>query len=49
MEFSSFDDYWLRTPLNAIIGLTEMMTTNAAHFGTERAADLPRRPCGVVR
>jgi signal transduction histidine kinase len=29
----------LRTPLNAIIGLTEMMVTNAAHFGTEKAAE----------
>jgi adenylate cyclase len=29
----------LRTPLNAIIGLTEMMVTNAARFGTERAMD----------
>jgi len=26
----------LRTPLNAIIGLTEMMVTNAARFGTEK-------------
>jgi signal transduction histidine kinase len=24
----------LRTPLNAIIGLTEMMVSNAARFGT---------------
>jgi signal transduction histidine kinase len=29
----------LRTPLNAIIGLTEMMVTNAARFGTERALE----------
>jgi signal transduction histidine kinase len=29
----------LRTPLNAIIGLTEMMVTNAARFGTEKAAE----------
>ena len=28
----------LRTPLNAIIGLTEMMVTNAARFGTEKGA-----------
>ena len=27
----------LRTPLNAIIGLTEMMVTNAARFGMEKA------------
>jgi len=29
----------LRTPLNAIIGLTEMMVTNAARFGTENALE----------
>jgi adenylate cyclase len=29
----------LRTPLNAIIGLTEMMYTNAARFGTEKAQE----------
>src|SRR5262249_7356347 len=29
----------LRTPLNAIIGLTEMMGTNAARFGTEKAQE----------
>jgi signal transduction histidine kinase len=29
----------LRTPLNAIIGLTEMMVTNAACFGTEKAQE----------
>jgi signal transduction histidine kinase len=29
----------LRTPLNAIIGLTEMMVTNAARFGTEKALE----------
>ena len=33
----------LRTPLNAIIGLTEMMFTNAARFGTEKAAEPLRR------
>jgi signal transduction histidine kinase len=33
----------LRTPLNAIIGLTEMMVTNAARFGTERAQEPLRR------
>jgi len=33
----------LRTPLNAIIGLTEMMYTNAARFGTEKAAEPLRR------
>jgi adenylate cyclase len=33
----------LRTPLNAIIGLTEMMATNTARFGTEKAAEPLRR------
>src|SRR5262245_46796575 len=33
----------LRTPLNAIIGLTEMMTTNAARFGSEKAQEPLRR------
>src|SRR5256886_3859659 len=32
----------LRTPLNAIIGLTEMMVTNGARFGTKKAP-APRR------
>jgi signal transduction histidine kinase len=29
----------LRTPLNAIIGLTDMLVTNAARFGTEKALE----------
>ncbi len=33
----------LRTPLNAIIGLTDMMVTNAARFGTEKAVEPLRR------
>src|SRR5262245_57749425 len=33
----------LRTPLNAIIGLTEMMVTNTARFGTEKAMEPLRR------
>jgi signal transduction histidine kinase len=33
----------LRTPLNAIIGLTEMMVTNVARFGTEKAQEPLRR------
>src|SRR5207245_11659129 len=33
----------LRTPLNAIIGLTEMMFTHAARFGTEKAQEPLRR------
>jgi signal transduction histidine kinase len=32
-----------RTPLNAIIGLTEMLVTNAARFGTEKALEPLRR------
>jgi adenylate cyclase len=37
----------LRTPLNAIIGLTEMMVTNAARFGTEKALEPLRRVNGA--
>src|SRR5262249_32465146 len=33
----------LRTPLNAIIGVTEMMVTNAARFGTEKTLEPLRR------
>jgi adenylate cyclase len=33
----------LRTPLNAIIGLTEMMVTNAARFGTDKALEPLKR------
>jgi signal transduction histidine kinase len=33
----------LRTPLNAIIGLTEMMVTNAARFGTEKVQEPLKR------
>ena len=29
----------LRTPLNAIIGLTDMLVSNAARFGTEKAQE----------
>src|SRR5262249_48786356 len=35
-QFVSSMSHELRTPLNAIIGLTEMMVTNAARFGTEK-------------
>ena len=31
--------HYLRTPLNVIIGLTEMMVSNVAHFGTEMAQE----------
>jgi len=37
--FVSSMSHELRTPLNAIIGLTEMMVTNAARFGTEKAQE----------
>ncbi len=33
----------LRTPLNAIIGLTDMLVSNAARFGTEKAVEPLRR------
>jgi signal transduction histidine kinase len=42
-QFLSNMSHELRTPLNAIIGLTEMMCTNAARFGTEKAAEPLRR------
>jgi signal transduction histidine kinase len=42
-QFLANMSHELRTPLNAIIGLTDMMTTNAAHFGTEKAAEPLRR------
>src|SRR5262249_35873962 len=38
-QFISSVRHELRTPLNAIIGLTEMMVTNAARFGTEKAME----------
>jgi signal transduction histidine kinase len=38
-QFLASMSHELRTPLNAIIGLTEMMVTNAARFGTERALE----------
>ena len=42
-QFLANMSHELRTPLNAIIGLTEMMSTNAARFGTEKAAEPLRR------
>jgi two-component system NtrC family sensor kinase len=42
-QFLANMSHELRTPLNAIIGLTEMMVTNAARFGTERALEPLRR------
>ena len=38
-QFVASVSHELRTPLNAIIGLTEMMVTNAARFGTEKAQE----------
>jgi signal transduction histidine kinase len=38
-QFLSNMSHELRTPLNAIIGLTEMMATNAARFGMEKAQE----------
>jgi GAF domain-containing protein len=38
-QFVASMSHELRTPLNAIIGLTEMMVTNAARLGTEKAAE----------
>ena len=42
-QFISSVSHELRTPLNAIIGLTEMMVTNAARFGTEKAQEPLKR------
>ena len=42
-QFLSNMSHELRTPLNAIIGLTEMMYTNPARFGTEKATEPLRR------
>jgi signal transduction histidine kinase len=42
-QFLANMSHELRTPLNAIIGLTEMMVTNAARFGTEKAQEPLRR------
>jgi signal transduction histidine kinase len=38
-QFVSSMSHELRTPLNAIIGLTDMLVTNAARFGTEKARE----------
>jgi signal transduction histidine kinase len=38
-QFVANMSHELRTPLNAIVGLTEMMVTNAARFGTEKAQE----------
>jgi signal transduction histidine kinase len=38
-HFVSSMSHELRTPLNAIIGLTEMMVSHTARFGTEKAKE----------
>jgi signal transduction histidine kinase len=38
-QFVSSVSHELRTPLNAIIGLTDMLATNTARFGTEKAQE----------
>ena len=42
-QFLASMSHELRTPLNAIIGLTDMMVTNAARFGTEKALEPLKR------
>jgi signal transduction histidine kinase/methyl-accepting chemotaxis protein len=42
-QFLASMSHELRTPLNAVIGLTEMMVTNSARFGTEKALEPLRR------
>jgi signal transduction histidine kinase/putative methionine-R-sulfoxide reductase with GAF domain len=42
-QFLASMSHELRTPLNAIIGLTEMMVSNVARFGTEKALEPLRR------
>jgi signal transduction histidine kinase len=42
-QFLASMSHELRTPLNAIIGLTEMMVTNTARFGTEKVLEPLRR------
>jgi adenylate cyclase len=42
-QFVSSMSHELRTPLNAIIGLTDVLITNAARFGTEKAQEALQR------
>jgi signal transduction histidine kinase len=42
-QFLASMSHELRTPLNAIIGLTDMLVSNAARFGTEKALEPLRR------
>jgi len=46
-QFLATMSHELRTPLNAIIGLTDLMVTNAARFGTEKALEPLRRVHGA--
>jgi signal transduction histidine kinase/CheY-like chemotaxis protein/HAMP domain-containing protein len=46
-QFVASMSHELRTPLNAIIGLTEMIVSNAARFGTEKAVEPLRRVHGA--
>ena len=42
-QFRASMSHELRTPLNAIIGLTDMMVSHAARFGTEQAQESLQR------
>ena len=42
-QFVASMSHELRTPLNVVIGLTEMMVTNAARFGTDKALEPLKR------
>src|SRR5262245_25006660 len=42
-QFVASMSHELRTPLNAIIGLSDMLVSNAARFGTEKAQEPLRR------
>jgi two-component system, NtrC family, sensor kinase len=46
-QFVASMSHELRTPLNAIIGLTDMLVTNAARFGTEKAKEPLQRVHGA--
>src|SRR4029077_13056523 len=48
-QFLANMSHELRTPLNAIIGLTDMMVSNAARFGTEKALESLRRVLSAGR
>jgi len=42
-QFVANMSHELRTPLNAIIGLTDMLVSDVARFGTEKALEPLRR------